>query len=85
MSKLLKAKNKKPAGTICSAGLVNVGLMPGVYAIDQVTHAKALHIQTHAHARGTGPVSPTTGEEPENIRKIIRPAAPAEQVAGVRP
>ena len=30
-------------------------------------------------ARGTGKISPKAGEEPENIRKIIRPGAAAEQ------
>ena len=33
------------------------------------------HIQMHAHAHGTGAITPKTGEELENIRKIIRPAA----------
>ena len=39
------------------------------------------HIQMYAHARGTGAITPKTGEEPENIRKIIRPAASAGQGA----
>src|SRR5262245_65404353 len=30
-------------------------------------------------ARGTGRISPKTGEEPENIRKIIRPGVSAGQ------
>jgi hypothetical protein len=39
------------------------------------------HIQTYAQARGTGVITPKTGEELENIQKIIRPAASAGQGA----
>jgi hypothetical protein len=68
-------KTKKPAGTSLVGGPADVRVPGGsVHAIDQVTQASALHIQTihtSAQARGTGRIWPKTGEEPENIRKII--------------
>jgi hypothetical protein len=36
-------------------------------------------------ARRTGRISDKTGEEPENIRKIIRPGTAAEQGQRFRP
>ena len=65
------SKVKRPARTMWSAGLVMSGSCRDRHAIDQVTHAVALHMQMYAQARGPGRIRPKIGEEPENIRKII--------------
>src|SRR5262245_40861124 len=73
------AKVKGPPRPLWSAGLGDVGFLPGPYAIHQVAHAMRQHIQIATEARRTGRMRPKTGEEPENIRKIIRPRPAAEQ------
>ena len=49
------------------------------YAIHQVAHAMRQQMQIAIEAPVTGFISPETGKEPGNIRKIIRPALAAEQ------
>jgi hypothetical protein len=50
------------------------GSCRNVYAIHQVARAMRQQIHIAIAARGTGRTNPKAGEEPENIRKIIRQA-----------
>lgn len=72
---MMCCKVKSPPKPNLVGGPGDVGVPAGtVYAIHQVAHAMRQHIQIAIEARGTGFISPETGEEPGNIRKIIRPA-----------
>jgi hypothetical protein len=72
---MVSNKVKGPPNSMVRRAWWMSGFLMERYAINQVAHVMPLHIQAHPHAGVMASIAHDSGEDPENIRKIIRLSA----------